>query len=158
MPLSIGDLQSAGHFRMTNPGQVRPAIVELDKKEGMGGTDALSTSSSSLSSRPTQDLDSDPSPASMTAKDDIEAYPAGFNAPQGEKDGITRTNTKKSWSDVARAVARTTSKSSWKDPGPPPDGDLLAWTQVAMRYLVIMNTWSIPFDPANVFATALIYY
>ena len=33
------------------------------------------------------------------------------------------------------------SKSSWKDPGPPPDGGLLAWTQAIMGHLVIFNTW-----------------
>jgi hypothetical protein len=126
---------------MINPGQVGPAIVEFDKEEGIGGTDALSTSSSSLSSHPTQDLDSDPSPTSMTAKDDIEAYPAGLNVPQGEKDEITRTSTKKSWRGLARAVTRTTTKSSWKDPGPPPDGGLTAWTQVGLGHFVIMTTW-----------------
>lgn len=125
---------------MTNPEQVGPVAVELDK-EAMGGTDALSTNSSSLSSRVTQDLDSDPSPICMTAKDDIEAYPVGVNVPQGEEDEITRTDTKKSWSDVARAVTRTTTKGSWKDPGPPPDGGLTAWTQVGLGHLVIMTTW-----------------
>jgi hypothetical protein len=126
---------------MTNTRQVGPTVVELVKEEGMGGTDALSTNSSSLSSRPTQDLDLDPSPMSMVAKGDIEAYPVGVNVPQGEKDEITRTSTKKSWSDVARAITRTTTKSSWKDPGPPPDGGLTAWTQVGLGHLVIMNTW-----------------
>lgn len=27
------------------------------------------------------------------------------------------------------AVTRTSTKSSWKDPGPPPDGGLVGWTQ-----------------------------
>ena len=27
------------------------------------------------------------------------------------------------------------------DPGPPPDGGLKAWTQVAMAHLIIFNTW-----------------
>lgn len=52
---------------------------------------------------------------SMTDKGDIEAYPDAINATYDEaKEGpVTRTNT----------------KSSWKDPGPPPDGGVGAWTQ-----------------------------
>ncbi|KAI9801724.1 MAG: hypothetical protein M1833_002406 [Piccolia ochrophora] len=38
-------------------------------------------------------------------------------------------------------VTRSTTKSSWKDPGPPPDGGLVAWTQVIMGHLVVFNTW-----------------
>lgn len=39
---------------------------------------------------------------------------------------------------LTRAVSST---KSWKDPGPPPDGGLRAWTQVCMGHLVIFNTW-----------------
>ncbi|KAI9881175.1 MAG: hypothetical protein M1830_007153 [Pleopsidium flavum] len=42
---------------------------------------------------------------------------------------------------VRKVVSRTRSASSWKDPGPPPDGGLKAWTQVLMGHLVIFNTW-----------------
>ena len=126
---------------MTNPRQVGPKVVELDKEEGMSGIDDLSINSSSLSSRPTRDLDLDPSSISIVPEGDIEAYPVGVNAPQGEQNEITRTSTKKSWNDVARAITRTNTKISWKDPGPPPDGGLAAWTQVALGHLVIMNTW-----------------
>ncbi|KAI4603065.1 hypothetical protein KJ359_005855 [Pestalotiopsis sp. 9143b] len=38
-------------------------------------------------------------------------------------------------------LGRTKSAATWKDPGPPPDGGLRAWTQVLMGHLVIMNTW-----------------
>jgi hypothetical protein len=38
-------------------------------------------------------------------------------------------------------LGRTKSAASWKDPGPPPDGGALAWSQVLVGHLVIMNTW-----------------
>ena len=65
----------------------------------------------------------------MTEKGDIEAYPDGVNDPQNEpysasaKDG---------------AVTRTSTKSSWKDPGPPPDGGWIGWTQGVYSFLVFM--------------------
>ncbi|USP77609.1 hypothetical protein yc1106_04883 [Curvularia clavata] len=40
-----------------------------------------------------------------------------------------------------RRLGREKSAVSWKDPGPPPDGGLRAWTQVLVGHLVIMNTW-----------------
>jgi len=56
---------------------------------------------------------------SMTEKGDIEAYPDGVNDPQNEE-----------WSGSKEgAVTRTSTKSSWKDPGPPPDGGWVGWTQ-----------------------------
>jgi hypothetical protein len=61
-------------------------------------------------------------PLSMTEKGDIEAYPDGSNDPQNE-----------AWTGGMMAksgpVTRTSTKSSWKDPGPPPDGGWLGWTQ-----------------------------
>ncbi|CZR57866.1 related to monocarboxylate transporter 4 [Phialocephala subalpina] len=62
---------------------------------------------------------------SLTEKLDIEAYPNEANEP-ASKEGI---------------VTRTSTKSSWKDPGPPPDGGVVGWTQAALGHLVIMNTW-----------------
>lgn len=38
-------------------------------------------------------------------------------------------------------LERVKSATSWKDPGPPPDGGVRAWTQVLVGHLVIMNTW-----------------
>jgi hypothetical protein len=68
----------------------------------------------------------------MTERGDIEVYPVASNDPQNEKYTGRRS---------LRAITRTSTKSSWKDPGPPPDGGLKAWTQVLMGHLVIMNTW-----------------
>ncbi|KAI9841662.1 MAG: hypothetical protein M1837_000456 [Sclerophora amabilis] len=38
-------------------------------------------------------------------------------------------------------VYQTESKSSSKDPGPPPDGGAVAWTQALMGHLIVFNTW-----------------
>ncbi|KAI9676812.1 MAG: hypothetical protein M1817_006651 [Caeruleum heppii] len=38
-------------------------------------------------------------------------------------------------------VSRISTKLSWKDPGPPPDGGAVAWTQALMGHLVVFNTW-----------------
>lgn len=51
-----------------------------------------------------------------------------------------------SQSETIQGTSQTTldrakSATSWKDPGPPPDGGVRAWTQVLMGHLVIMNTW-----------------
>ena len=42
---------------------------------------------------------------------------------------------------LGRAMTGRSGASSLKDPGPPPDGGVLAWTQVLMGHLVIFNTW-----------------
>jgi MFS family permease len=41
---------------------------------------------------------------------------------------------------LARLASRTTIRSA-RDPGPPPDGGLLAWIQIACAWLAIMNSW-----------------
>jgi hypothetical protein len=35
----------------------------------------------------------------------------------------------------------TTGEADRKDPGPPPDSGLRAWSQVLVGHLVVMNTW-----------------
>ena len=62
-------------------------------------------------------------------KVDIEACPDGVDVLQSNKwnisggHGILAGNVKEG------AVTRTSTKSSWKDPGPPPDGGWVGWTQ-----------------------------
>lgn len=41
---------------------------------------------------------------------------------------------------LAKVLSRTVSRIS-VDPGPPPDGGLVAWTQVVMSHLIVFNTW-----------------
>ncbi|RDW57781.1 MFS monocarboxylate transporter-2 [Coleophoma crateriformis] len=43
--------------------------------------------------------------------------------------------------NASRDMSENTAAASVKDPGPPPDGGLLAWIQVAMAHLVVLNTW-----------------
>lgn len=42
---------------------------------------------------------------------------------------------------LTRIITGRSVASSWKDPGPPPDGGLKAWTQAIMGHLVLANTW-----------------
>ena len=60
------------------------------------------------------------------ADDDVEASPEHVEAPDGT---------------IHKILSKTLSRSSWKDPGPPPDGGLKAWTQAAMSHLIVVNTW-----------------
>jgi hypothetical protein len=62
-------------------------------------------------------LDIEQAPISVTQNRDIEKYPKSLNQPQDVEDS------------GKGPVTRTSTKSSWKDPGPPPDGGLRAWTQ-----------------------------
>lgn len=42
---------------------------------------------------------------------------------------------------LGRVLSKTISNRSLRDPGPPPDGGLVAWTQVAMGHITVLNTW-----------------
>ena len=52
---------------------------------------------------------------------------------------LAKTNTRAS-NALEKVASRLTTRSI-RDPGPPPDGGLKAWTQVAMGWLVIFTTW-----------------
>jgi fucose permease len=52
---------------------------------------------------------------------------------------VARTKSRVS-STLARVASRVTTCSS-RDPGPPPDGGVLAWTQIFCAWLAILNTW-----------------
>jgi MFS family permease len=41
---------------------------------------------------------------------------------------------------LARIASRITTRSI-RDPGPPPDGGIVAWTQIACAWLAVMNSW-----------------
>jgi MFS family permease len=51
-------------------------------------------------------------------------------------------STTKSWppNALARIASRITTRSI-RDPGPPPDGGIVAWTQIACAWLAVMNSW-----------------
>ncbi len=46
--------------------------------------------------------------------------------------------------ELSRTLSRVASRLTTRhltDPGPPPDGGVKAWTQVAMAWLVIITSW-----------------
>ena len=55
---------------------------------------------------------------------------------------------------VRSVLARTVSRQSWKDPGPPPDGGTVAWTQCALVHLTTFST----FGYITSFGSFLTYY
>lgn len=52
---------------------------------------------------------------------------------------LSRTSSKRS-NVLARVASRITTRSI-KDPGPPPDGGIVAWTQVLCAWFAVMHTW-----------------
>ncbi|KAH0543281.1 hypothetical protein FGG08_002344 [Glutinoglossum americanum] len=56
--------------------------------------------------------------------------------------------------DMERAITHNSNMPTWVDPGPPPDGGLVAWTQVAMAHLVVFNAWGL----INSFGVFQTYY
>ncbi|PYH67773.1 MFS monocarboxylate transporter [Aspergillus vadensis CBS 113365] len=72
----------------------------------------------------------------MTDNSSVEAYPEAITE-FDEKTINNETIKEKKWG----ILSKSQSVASWKDPGPPPDGGALAWTQVLVGHLIIMNTW-----------------
>lgn len=69
----------------------------------------------------------------LTERGEADPYPDGINAARNDWEAPAQ--------EKAGPITRMLSRSSCKDPGPPPDGGLLGWTQAALNHLVIMNTW-----------------
>ncbi|KAF2753602.1 MFS general substrate transporter [Pseudovirgaria hyperparasitica] len=68
-------------------------------------------------------------------------YPAEA-AEELQPEAIERTTTRDhNTSALSRIITGRSITSTRQDPGPPPDGGLDAWLQVAMGHLVIFNTW-----------------
>jgi len=87
---------------------------------------------------------SNASPLSTYAEKDVEAAPQQepIEPTELDDDPLTdrpRLQTQDSF--LTRVVTGRSAASSWVDPGPPPDGGRLAWTQAAMGHLVIFTTW-----------------
>ena len=73
---------------------------------------------------------------SMAKKGDVEAYVDAVIAPQDEMVKNETTNDR-----GLKLLSRMKSAASWNDPDPPPDGGAIAWTQVLVGHLTIMNLW-----------------
>lgn len=56
-------------------------------------------------------------------------------------DGPDLSNSKSRASNVLERVTSRLTTRSLRDPGPPPDGGILAWTQIFCAWLAILNTW-----------------
>jgi hypothetical protein len=84
-------------------------------------------------------------PESSTEEHAIDPHPVSSGVTQpvytDSRQPGTLTRTKSATSQViTRVVSRLTTRSV-KDPGPPPDGGVVAWTQAACGWICIMNTW-----------------
>ncbi len=133
---------------MANPQPLR-SLAAVDLEKGEDGADSSSICTASSSMQHGEDRDVELQAVCTTTKEDIEAYPNEALEPRDAETVMSRTSTRRSWGDAAKVITTMSTNGSWKDPGPPPDGGLLAWTQVAMGHLVIMNTWSVPFGTVN---------
>jgi MFS family permease len=62
--------------------------------------------------------------------------------PSQQQDNLTKSisRTSKRSTTLARVRSHLTTRSI-TDPGPPPDGGLVAWTQVLCAWFAILNTW-----------------
>lgn len=72
--------------------------------------------------------------------------PEEISATEGEDGAVVKRKTisKKSMDSKRPGLSRITSHLTThliKDPGPPPDGGLNAWVQVAMSWLAVLSTW-----------------
>ena len=72
-----------------------------------------------------------------SSNNDIEPTISQPYIAQGQQ--ISRSNSKRS-NALSRVASHLTTRSI-RDPGPPPDGGVVAWTQVLCAWFAIMNTW-----------------
>ncbi|KAL2009225.1 hypothetical protein VTN00DRAFT_7419 [Thermoascus crustaceus] len=61
---------------------------------------------------------------------------------EGTKNALSKAPTNASQGGaLARTISLVRTRESGRDPGPPPDGGIKAWTQAGLAHLVIFNTW-----------------
>lgn len=91
----------------------------------------------SRTSEETKDLEDVGEKSELSIVDDSQIKPV---PQQHELDKpISRAQSRPS-NTLARIASRVTTRSI-RDPGPPPDGGLVAWTQIFCAWLAIMNSW-----------------
>lgn len=83
---------------------------------------------------------------STMKSESIEIQEAGRNSVQDD----TASNR-----GTLKGLTRTISRSSHIDPGPPPDGGLVAWTQAIIGHLLFTNTWGV-INSFGVFQTSYV--
>lgn len=80
--------------------------------------------------------------------------PSTANATESRDPSLPLSKTKSSTSAALGKVASHLNTRSIRDPGPPPDGGVRAWTQVFCAWLAILNTWGF----VNSFGAFQTYY
>jgi MFS family permease len=65
----------------------------------------------------------------------------GNSVPEQHEKNDPLERTKSRQSNILATVASRITTRSIRDPGPPPDGGLVAWTQIFCAWLAIMNSW-----------------
>lgn len=85
---------------------------------------------------------------------DLYPTPSLSNASSPRAQGPPLTKTKSATGAALAKVASHLTTKSITNPGPPPDGGLLAWTQVFCAWLAILNTWGF----VNSFGAFQAYY
>jgi fucose permease len=74
--------------------------------------------------------------SNLSRPDEKHAIPQEQEHPEAP---VARSNSRAS-NTLARVASRVTTRYI-RDPGPPPDGGVLAWTQIFCAWLAILNTW-----------------
>jgi len=81
------------------------------------------------------------SPRKLSSSEHVVEHPSKTQPIPGPRQPDTLIRTKSAASQAISRVTSCLTSHSIKDPGPPPDGGVLAWTQAACGWLCIMNTW-----------------
>jgi len=93
--------------------------------------------------------DAGKSKSSASSQDDLEAIDRASFEPYEAHEEVAKEKPaprvslelKRTASRASNILERVLTTRSITDPGPPPDGGLQAWTQVACGWLVIFTTW-----------------
>ncbi|KAK3319866.1 major facilitator superfamily domain-containing protein [Cercophora scortea] len=110
--------------------------LEKDDQSTRSTQQGPSRSTSDIEKQQGQSGDSETDAVSEAALDDDQISPC---QEQQQSDGTAGASGGLS-KIISRVLTKTSTKSNW-NPGPPPDGGLKAWTQVACGHLVVMITW-----------------
>lgn len=110
----------------------RTPAVKSEKKSHESSREDLDVIERSSTQDPTEEEAEDPEPQHKEKASSHHSRPRSARPSSEFK--RTASNT------LTRVASRITTRSI-TDPGPPPDGGVKAWTQVAMGFLVLMTTW-----------------
>lgn len=92
-----------------------------------------------LDQKPTRDDDSGSTEADQEEVEHVSPLDVENGAETNEKT-VSKHSVESKRPTLSRVASRITTHSI-TDPGPPPDGGLQAWVQVAMSWLSVVATW-----------------